>query len=267
VDRGTYRTALRTAVAVAREEQVSVKAASLGYHAFNTLVPLGLFLLVGLSLVGRLEPALTTASSLGGFQNGQLQSLLPSTADASSGRLRAVVLAFLILAWSATRTFQTTNTAFGEVYGTREQGSFLRHVEEVAIATVTTPLAFALAGGLGVGLSLVVEGVLLAVLVPVVLFVALVVGFFPMYYVFPGVDVSPREVLPGAVFAATCWTVSAVFFRLYASVSQSVHLYGVVGGMLLLLTWLYVGGLAVLLGVVVNAVLGERVDPDSVWRP
>jgi membrane protein len=53
----------------------------------------------------------------------------------------------------------------------------------------------------------------------------------------------------------------------YAGVSRSVDLYGVVGGLLLLLTWLYVGGLALLLGVVVNAVLAGRVDPDTVWRP
>ncbi|MWG34356.1 YhjD/YihY/BrkB family envelope integrity protein [Halomarina oriensis] len=267
MDTGAYRTALRTAVAVAREEQVSVKAASLGFHAFNTLIPLGLFLVVALSLVGGLEQALSTLSSVVGFQSGQLQSLLFSTTSAQSGRLRAVVLAFLILAWSVTRTLNTTNTAFDEVYGTRERGSFLRRVEEVAIATVTTPLAFSLGIGVGVVLSLLVQGTFWALLAPVVLFVALVVGFFPLYYVFPGVDISPREALPGAVFAAGLWTVSAVFFRLYATVSQSVHLYGVVGGLLIFLTWLYVGGLAVLLGVVINAVLAGRVDPDSVWRP
>ncbi|MFD1513856.1 YihY/virulence factor BrkB family protein [Halomarina rubra] len=267
MDRRAYRTAIRTVVAVAREEQVSVKAASLGYHAFNTLIPLALFVLLGLSALGRLDPALSTLSSTLGLSTGQLQSMLTSTTNATGARLRAAVLAFLILAWSATRTFHTTNAAFDEVYGTRRQGSLLRTVEEVAIATVTTPLAFALAIGLGVVLSLVVKGILWAIVAPIVLFLALVVGFFPMYYVFPGVDISPREAVPGAVFAATLWTVSAVFFRVYASVSQSVHLYGVVGGMLLLLTWLYVGGLALLLGVVVNAVLAERVDPDSVWRP
>ncbi|MFC5971828.1 YihY/virulence factor BrkB family protein [Halomarina salina] len=267
MDRGTYRTALRTVFAVAREQQVSVTAASLGYHAFNTLIPLGLFALLGLSAVGQLGAVTSSLSSAVGLPTGQLESMLSSTTDGASGRIRAAVLAFLILAWSTTRTFHTTNAAFEEVYGTRKQGSLFRQVEVIAIATVTTPLAFALAIGLGVVLSLVVKGVLLAILAPAVLFVALAAGFFPMYYVFPGIEITPREAVPGAVFAAGLWTVSAVFFRIYAGFSQSVQLYGVVGGLLLLLTWLYVGGLALLLGVVVNAVLAERVDPDSVWRP
>jgi membrane protein len=267
VDVEAYRTALRTAVAVAREEQVTVKAASLGYHAFNTLVPLALFVLLGLSAFGRLGPVVTAASSALGVSGGEVESLLSSTTDAGSGRLRAAALAFLILAWSATRTFHTTNAAFDEVYGTREQGSLVRTVEEIAIATVTTPLAFALAAGFGVVLSLAVDGAVWLVLAPALSFVALALGFFPMYYVFPGVDITPREAVPGAVLAAAIWTVSAVLFRIYAGFSQSVHLYGVVGGLLLLLTWLYVGGLALLLGVVVNAVLGGRVDPDVIWRP
>ena len=267
MDRGAYRTAFRTAFALAREEQVSVTAASLGYHAFNTLIPLGLFVLLGLSAVSQLAPLTSALSSAVGLPAGQLESVLSSTTDGVGARLRAAVLAFLILAWSVTRTFHTTNAAFDRVYGTRKQVSLVERARDVAIATVTTPLAFMLAIGLGVGLSLIVRGVLWSVLAPVVLFVALVVGFFPLYYVFPSVDVSPREALPGAVFAASLWTVSAVFFRIYASFSQSVQLYGVVGGLLLLLTWLYVGGLALVLGVVVNAVLAERVDPDSVWRP
>ena len=266
MDRGAYRTAFRTAFAVAREEQVSVTAASLGYHAFNTLIPFGLFVLLGLSAAGQLGAVTSTLSSAIGLPAGQLESVL-SSATNGGGRLRAAVLAFLILGWSATRTFHTTNAAFDRVYGTREHVSLAQRARNVALATVTTPVAFTLAIGLGVVLSLVVKGLLWAVLAPVVLFVALVGGFFPMYYLFPGVDITPREALPGAVFAAGLWTVSAAFFRIYASFSQSVHLYGVVGGLLLLLTWLYVGGLALLLGVVVNAVLAERVDPDSVWRP
>ena len=244
-----------------------MKAASLGYHAFNTLIPLSLFVLLGLSAVGLLGTVTSSLSSAVGLPAGQLESMLSSTTNGAGARIRAALLAFVILAWSTTRTLHTTNAAFEEVYGTREQGSLIRRAEVIAIATVTTPLAFALAIGLGVVLSLVIKGVFYTVLAPVVLFVALAVGFFPLYYVFPGIDITPREAVPGAVFAAGLWTASAVFFRVYASFSQSVHLYGVVGGLLLLLTWLYVGGLAILLGVVVNAVLAERVDPDSVWRP
>ena len=87
-----------------------------------------------------------------------------------------------------------------------------------------------------------------------------------MYYVLPEVDgVSVREILPGALFAAVTWTVASVIVRLYATASSSVALYGAVGGPLLVMTWLYVGGLALLVGAALNASLAGRVAPDAEW--
>lgn len=41
---------------------------------------------------------------------------------------------------------------------------------------------------------------------------------------------------------------------------QEHEAYGVIGGVLLLITLLYFGGLVLLLGIVLNAILGERTD-------
>ena len=57
-----------------------------------------------------------------------------------------------------------------------------------------------------------------------------------------------------------------MFFRLYVTLSSSVRLYGV-AGVLLVLSWLYVGDLALLLGAATNAVLGGYVDLDADWLP
>jgi membrane protein len=76
-----------------------------------------------------------------------------------------------------------------------------------------------------------------------------------------------RLALPGSLFAATAWTVSGLALRVYASASTSVQLYGVVGAFLLLLSWLYVGGFVLMVGVVLNAVRGGHVDPDERWVP
>jgi membrane protein len=99
------------------------------------------------------------------------------------------------------------------------------------------------------------------------LLVTLVAVFLPTFYLLPEVEVSIPDALPGTLFAATVWTVSAMFFRLYATLSSSVRLYGVAGGVLLVLSWLYVGDLALLLGAATNAVLGGHVDPDADWLP
>ncbi|MFC7156519.1 YihY/virulence factor BrkB family protein [Halomarina halobia] len=250
---------------LAREKQVTTVAASLGYHAFNTLVPLALFVVIGLSLFGGTDLAARAAESVTGVSSTQFESAGRSITRTQTGRLRAAALAFLILVWSAVRTFQATNGAFVSIYGTRGELGWTERAVDVALAAVTIPLALVLVGVVGVALTFAVDGPLWAVVSPLVLFAALVAAFLPMYYLFPAADVTVREVLPGAVFAAGLWTLSGVFFRLYATYSQSVHFYGVAGGLLLLLTWLYLGGLVILVGAVLNAVLAGRVEPDDEW--
>lgn len=88
-----------------------------------------------------------------------------------------------------------------------------------------------------------------------------------MYYRFPGERVAVREALLGAAFSAVVWMLSSLLFRAYAATSDSVGLYGVAGAVLLVLTWLYLGGLTLLFGAVLNAILAGRVDVDDGWLP
>ncbi|GAA0249459.1 YihY/virulence factor BrkB family protein [Haladaptatus pallidirubidus] len=94
---------------------------------------------------------------------------------------------------------------------------------------------------------------------PIVLVVALVISFFPMYYLFPSVETTPRGVLPGTVFAAVGWTALQGLFQIYVQVVGS-SASGVLGAVLLLVTWLYFSGLVLLIGAVLNAVLSHRTE-------
>ena len=261
------RSVARTAVTVAREQQVTVAAASLGYHAFNTLIPLALFSIIALSLLDQFELAAAAVGGATGIPTNAVESALVQLTRSSSGQVRAGALAFLILLWSIVQTFRTTNAAFERVYGVRESVSLLETMLDIATVTVAVPLAVVILGGVGLALAAVVRGTPLVALVPLVVFGALTASFLPLYYVLPGERVTLREALPGAVFAAASWTVLGVAIRIYASVSQTVQFYGVVGGLLLLLTWLYLGGLVILVGVVLNAVLADRVNVDELWDP
>ncbi|MFB6109967.1 MAG: YihY/virulence factor BrkB family protein [Halodesulfurarchaeum sp.] len=83
----------------------------------------------------------------------------------------------------------------------------------------------------------------------------LTVAFFPVFYRFPDVDYAPREVLPGTVVAAVGWALLATGFSAYTSIAGTFQLYGVLGAGLLLVTWLYLGGIIIMVGAVVNVVL------------
>ena len=265
---------VRDVAAVARERQISVKSAGLAYHAFNTLVPLAILALVAVSFTDSFEPLIATLEGAAGLDGAVTDGGLEGGVG-TSARRRAAAFAVAILLWSAVRLFQAVNSAFTDVYGARKEQSYVSSVTTVALVTAlnttlvtaTVAVGVALVSVIGISLSTVAGGVWTAGLSTVVLAALLLVVFFPMYYWFPQPDVSVAEVLPGTAFAAVSWTVLAVGFRLYVATSESVALFGIAGAVLLILTWVYLGGLCLLLGAVLNAVLAGHVDPEEGWVP
>lgn len=254
-------------VAVLRQERLTLAAASLGYHAFNSLIPLVLFTIVGLSLTGELRAAARLFEMAAGVPAAETVQLIEQVIGDATGRTSAAAIALVILLWSIFRIFRAFHNGIVEVYGVDDDESILGQARDAALVFGSVVLAVVLLGVLGVALSVLMEGLIWYVVGPVLLFLALVAAFIPVYYFSPTTNVTVREVLPGAVFAAATWTLSGIMFRLYASTAQSVQLYGVAGGLLLLLSWLYVGGLVLLIGVALNAVLGDRVSEEHEWLP
>lgn len=253
-------------LAVGREEQIGVNAASIGYYAFNALVPLLLLIIAVLSATGMPEGLSGFLERVAGVNPRQFRSLLQQFGSNAPGRGRAVSLALLITAWSGLRMFRAVDSHFVALYGERKDRSPVQHLLDSALVLATVSVGLV---GLAVGgavLAVVVSGAIWMLLGPALLFVGLVGLFVPMYYLL-AIDSTVRQVLPGAAFAAGLWTVSMLGFRLYFTSAQSVKLYGLAGAVLLVLTWLYVAALALLLGVVLNALLAGRVEPDRDWLP
>lgn len=66
--------------------------------------------------------------------------------------------------------------------------------------------------------------------------------------------------LPVTAFPAVGWTTSGQFFRFSAGLSSSVQCYGTLDGLVLFVTWINVRGLVLLLDVILNAVVTDRID-------
>lgn len=261
---GEWLRALKTAVAVGRKQHVTVTAAGLSYYAFNSLVPLLLLVTIAVSIVYDPETTATALESVSGLRAAEVEPVIEEIAG-DGGRTRAGLIAAGIFAYSTATMFQAVNMAFSEVYGTRKQRSGLRKAVDSLLIFAIVTVAVGLLGVVGV--ALVVDSVAVSVLSVPLLFGAFLLAFLPMYYRFPGERVTARQALPGAAFSAVVWTLSALLFRVYAATSDSVELYGVAGAVLLVLTWLYLGGLTLLFGAILNAVLAGRVDADEGWLP
>jgi len=253
----------RALVRAARSEQLTFIAASLAYYAFVSLFPLLLLVLVAASVFGGPEFAdalavrtsETVAPAAGEFVYDTLVG-----ADVRGG---ATVVGVAVLVWSGLKVFRGLDIAFSQVYGADTDESFLRQVRDAVVALL------AVGGGVAIvvaaGTIIARSGVrFVGVLATPALVVGLTAALLPLYYLFPDTDVTLREAFPGAVLAATGWALLGTVFRLYTENAGNFEGYGIVGAVLLLVTWFYVGSIVLLLGAVVNAVLAGRLDEGEI---
>jgi membrane protein len=250
-----------------RAEKVTFMAGSIAYHAFVSMLPLLVLMLTVISTVGdqSLETAFISFAetvltpSAGGILIGQLE-----TAGTSTG---LSILGLGVLLWGTLRIFRGLDTAFSDIYETGSANSFADQLGDGVVVFLTFGLALVAGWAINSILSSVDPGMLATVIRPVVLIFGLAITFVPMYYIFPDVDVTISEILPGVFVTAIGLTAFESVFRLYTQFKSPDS--SALAGVLVLLTWLYFSGLIILIGVAVNAVLSNRsadVDIDPVTR-
>lgn len=257
---------IRSVVGVIQDENISFLAASVAYYAFLSIIPLLLLVLAVGSLLGGQAFAQQVVSVVQGQLSSEGATAIEGALTSPTGRSGASVVSILALTWSALKVFRALDLAFDEVYGEEPQTGLVGQVKDGLTVLVTIGLGVALMVGLGtvLGRSAALAAVPYAnLLVYAALIVGLLIVFLPLYYVMPPVDVSLREALPGAVLLAVGWLVLQAGFQIYAANAGDYQAYGLLGAILLFLTWLYFASMLVLIGAAVNAVLGGRNRPDD----
>lgn len=243
----------------ARSHQLPFLAAAIAYYAFLSVVPL---LIIGLTLATALageQLAARLVESFDTFLNPEATVSIEEALVQTPGRNGVTIFGLIVLLWGSLRVFRGLDIAFSRVYRTEFTKSLSEQLRDAVIVFVAVTLAIGATATVGTLLSLAPAG-LSGPAGTVGLMAVLPAVFFPLYYVYPAADVTAREALPGAVFAGVSWTVLGAVFGIYAAYAGSFQLYGVLGGVLLLLVWFYLGGLVLLVGVTLNAVLAGRFE-------
>lgn len=247
---------IRFIAATASDRDVTFLAASISYYTFVSLVPLLVLTIVVATFFGGpgMEERITTAASAYLLPTGQ--QLVEDALENQTGAGGVSVVSFLLTVWGALKVFRGFDVAFSRIYGS-DSGGIVEQVSDGLVAVLSVGLGLAAAVAVTAALTLV-DLPFVGVLSPVLLLGTLFVAFFPFYYVFPDLEMPLREAVPGTVFTAVGWTVLTTVFGFYASTASGVS--GALGAILLLLTWFYFGGTLLLVGGVVNAVLGGRLE-------
>lgn len=249
------------------EKNVTFMAAGIAYNAFVSLAPLLILLLFVVTVVGGgLEERIVSLAerSLPGPIAGVVTGIF-AEGSAAAG---ASVVGLVVLVWGTLKVFRGLDTAFSEIYETDRQNSFVDQLVDgvvVGVALLVGILATVAASSVFAAFADAVPS--LGLLTPLVLVAGLVLAFLPMYYRFPDADLGWRDVLPGAVFAALGWAALQAVFQVYLVFSGGGS-GSFFGGVIVVVTWLYFSGLVLLLGAVINAVVGDHSSgaPGGVGR-
>lgn len=257
---------LQALVATFRSAHVPFLAGSIAYAAFVSLLPLLVLAVLVASAVGGEAFVDVVLGLTEAYLSPTGQDLVAGTVEQATAQTGLSVLSVAVLLWATLRLFRSLDLAFSLIYGTEERADFASQLVDGVTVLVAMGLA---AGGIAATLALVTllpDLPRVYVVEKLVLVGFLTVALFPLYYVFPDRSLSLDEVLPGTIVAAAGWTLLEIGFEVYVGLSSASELYGVVGGVILLITWLYFGAVTVLLGATVNVVLfqGSPSGPEPV---
>ena len=272
------------------------------WRAWREISEANLFLIAGgvtYAILLALFPGLAALVSLYGLvldasqiekQVGALSEILPAETqqllveqlhklvEASSGTLGVGAAVGVVLAlWSASRGMSGLITALNIAYEEQERRGFFK----LNLLALGLTLAQLIGGIVIIALVAVLPAAvqyldvgratkwLLLVMQWPLLIVMVMLGLGILYRYAPDREKPQwRWVSPGAIAATLLWVIASIGFTVYvANFNSYGKTYGSLGGVIVLLTWLYLSALMVLLGAVINAQSEKQTRKDSTVGP
>jgi membrane protein len=246
-------------------------AAALAYYSFLAipavlLVAVGLFTLVAspdgittlMDKIGRVAPSQTTE-----LLGGSLRRLNQN----QSSSIVMTIVGFVLALWTTTGAMTAFMRALNRAYDRDETRNFVKQRLTALQMVVTLGVAFLLIFGLlvlgplvskWIGDALDIESVfgwIWWIAQWPLLIGGLLIAFATVLYLGPNVDHPKWQfVTPGSVIAVAIWLAASGLFAVYTSMFGSYNkTWGTLAAVIVMLTWLWLTGLALLFGAEVNA--------------
>jgi membrane protein len=254
------------------KDHITNLAAALAYYAFLSipsilLVAVGVFSFVGSrdaveEIIQRLETvAPQEALTL-------VEETLNRVAETSAGSgYTMIVIGSLLALWTVTGAMDTLMWALNSAYDREETRGFFKRRLTALVMIVLLLIAFVLVFGLlvlgphlsgwigdAVGLEAVVQWLWWTAQWPL-LILGLFLAFATILYLGPNVDHPRWQFLSiGTAISVLVWLLASGGFAVYVSQFGSYNkAWGSLAGVIIMLTWLWISGLALLFGAEVNA--------------
>ncbi len=265
-------------------DEVFTRAAALSYYFFSALIPMVFFLMAVLGIFASQSSHLRT-TLLNYFSQvvppaafTLIQKSLSEISTSSSGLKLVFGLVFSL--WSGAGGMISIIDALNRCYHITDNRPYWKRaglaiVLTIAIAALTVcALVIILYGGdiaqfVGrhTGLSTLLVMTWRIAQWPVAL-LFVVLSFALIYYWSPDAEQDWQWITPGSFVGVVTWIGASVLFRVYLHFYNSYSkTYGSLGAVIVLLLWLYITGLAILLGGEINSEIehaaAERGHPEA----
>jgi membrane protein len=247
-------------------DDVGDVAGALTFRAILALFPFLLFLVSLAGIIIDPAQAQTLIQELGKVAPQEVTKILGERINslAESNPVGLLTVGGVGAVWAASGGVVALMDALNTAYGVKESRPFwkLRGIAllvtiggavvaiAAALAVVVTPAIADKLGPLGTVLTwlrLPIAGVLMMLLWAV------------LYYLLPDVKQSFRFITPGSVVGVLIWVVASWGFSKYVANFGSYDVnYGAIGGVIVMLLWMWISAQVILLGAEINAILEHR---------
>ncbi len=245
------------------------RAASFAYYAFFALFPLIVLLIViGTTFLGDQELAarkITDQVQLYLFMDSDSTAAIIKTIDGVlQSRKSAGLIAFVILAWSALRFFQSLVHGVNRAWGTKEYSWWRMPIKNLLMVIILTSAlligivvptvldqiqALYIDGTRRIGFDIPVMIEIFALVRLLVQPLVLFYGFSMFYKFAPRRRTMFREVWMAALFVTLGLHLLQQLFILYTSnITNFNAIYGTFGSVVAMLLWIYLSGAIIILG-------------------
>jgi membrane protein len=267
-----YSAILVRAAKQALKHHLTNLAAALAYYGFLAIPSLLLVTVGVFTLVGDRSAVTEIIDRLDGVAPEQTLTLLRDTLDRvtelqSNSGIAMIVVGSVLALWTVTGAMQTLMWALNSAYEREETRGFVKQRLTALLMIALLLVAFALAFGLlvlgphlsgwvgdAVGFEALVQWLWWTAQWPL-LILWLFLTFATIFYLGPNVDHPRWQFLAiGTVLSVVVWLLASGGFALYVSMFGSYNkAWGSLAAVIIMLTWLWISGLALLFGAEVNA--------------
>lgn len=266
---------LKALITRCREDEVAALGAQLSYYSVLAFFP---FLIFVVSLIG------FTSLSSDDFMNDLIfilpgetgETIRESVLEVTANRSGAILsIGMLTTIWAASNGMNALIKGLNKAYDEQESRPFWKVRGIAVLATVLLGVFIPIVMAMlifGKTISTYVSALLdnpawfeaawgIARYAMPIAGIALV--FLLLYWIVPDRKMTLREAVPGTLFTTLGWIVTSIGFSFYVdNFGTYTKTYGSLGGIIVLLIWLYISAMIVMIGGEINAALAfDR--PDS----